>query len=47
MMIGSQDGPVASQIADGSKNSDIGRKLNHEEQIAKLRVKFQQVRRKG
>jgi hypothetical protein len=30
---------VASQIADGSKNSDIGRKLNHEEQIAKLRVK--------
>jgi hypothetical protein len=37
--------PLSSRVADGSKNSNIRRKLNHKEQIAKSRVKFQQARR--
>jgi hypothetical protein len=37
--------PRSSRVADDSKNGNIGRKLNHKEQIAKLRVKFQQARR--
>ena len=36
--------PRSSRIADDSENGNIGRKLNHEEQIAKLCVKFQQAR---
>jgi len=38
-----QDRPSAGNIADSSKNGDLRQKLNHEEQIAGLRVKFQQA----
>ena len=37
--------PRTGRVADDSKNGNIGRKLNHEEQLAKLRVKFQRARR--
>jgi hypothetical protein len=38
-----QDGPPAGPIADHSKNSDVRRKLNHEEQIARPGIKFQRA----
>jgi hypothetical protein len=37
--------PLSSRVADDGKNGNIGRKLNHEQQMARLRVKFQQARR--
>jgi hypothetical protein len=40
----SEDRPRSSRVADDSEDGNIGRKLNHEEQIAKRRIKFQQAR---
>jgi hypothetical protein len=42
---GRQNGPPAGHITDHSKNGDVGRKLNHEEQIARPDIKFQQAQR--
>ena len=41
----SEGKPLSGRVADDGKNGNIGRKLNHEEQIARPRVKFQQARR--
>jgi hypothetical protein len=46
MVIGRrQDSPPAGNIARGSKNENIGRKLNHKERIARPRIKFQRAQR--
>ena len=37
--------PLSGRVADDGKNGNIGRKLNHEQQMARLRVKFQRARR--
>ena len=41
----SEGRPRSSRVAGDSKDGNIGRKLNHKEQIAMQRVKFQQARR--
>jgi hypothetical protein len=37
--------PLSRRVADSGKHGNVGRKLKHQEQIVKLRVKIQQARR--
>ena len=39
----SEGKPLSGRVADDSKNGNIGRRLNHEQQMARLRVKFQRL----
>ena len=39
----SEGKPLSGRVADDSKNGNVGRKLNHEQQMARLRVKFQRA----